>query len=394
MSAETTTGLEKLLTEELPNSPAPSEEEEKDIEAISMFLRAKRLVGLADPESTGRTSNREILEKMAEAFREAGGKSNGESAAADVLFKAEGVRQAQPLAEVDQKLPGTILKVAGESGALLAEGTVAVLTGEGGTGKSSFAVSIAYDIAALRDGKEGPVAGTLFDGTGGRVLMVTFEDDPGVTSWRAHGYYKCVIERSRPGVLADIHVLDMAARPLFGPVPSDDGVSRYAARPGPLAGWWDMVVAARRIKPRLIVVDPVLSAYVGESNAAAPVREFLNELAKLASDIGAGVLLIAHSSKVARNPKESLRHPGLVGGSTAWVDGTRGVLALQFGEKATKNRILQVVKSNYGPSHIKATAEPVRLDRGNAIFGFTGKVESWKPLSETDNENDKPAFAN
>ena len=103
---------------------------------------------------------------------------------------------------------------------------------------------------------------------------------------------------------------------------SAPGTTAAATTSGP-AGWWNLWSEARRIKPRLIVIDPALAAYVGEANAAAPVREFLTALATEAAQLNTGVLLLAHSNKAARSSKhqkpkpEDLLDPGQVGGTLA-----------------------------------------------------------------------------
>ena len=60
-----------------------------------------------------------------------------------------------------------------------------------------------------------------------------------------------------------------------------------------------------RTGARLVVIDPALSAFVGQSNDAAPVREFLTALAVEAAKPNAGVLLIAHSNKTARSDRNT-----------------------------------------------------------------------------------------
>ena len=132
----------------------------------------------------------------------------------------------------------------------------------------------------------------------------------------------------------------------------------YNAPPGPLSGWSDLWLAATRIRPGLIIIDPALSAFSGESNAAAPVREFLGALALRAKTLGTGVLLTAHSNKSARggvqdpyDPRPGGRQRGLGG----WCQGCYGYDPPSAGRMAdegtaTSELHLAVAKSNYGPS--------------------------------------------
>jgi len=276
----------------------------------------------------------------------------------------ESARQATPLTAVDTERPQAVLAAKGHSGAVLAAGQICLLSGEGGIAKSALSLSVAIGIAALPDGELGEIAG-LFKGRGGPVLMATFEDPQAETAWRS----RCLaghLSLTAPD-LERVHVLDLAGRPLFGPTGNRPS---YNERPGKLPGWFDLWREARRIRPRLVVVDPALCAYVGEANAAAPVREFLQSVAVEAARLDCGVLLVAHSRKDARsrNQNPDPFDPGQVSGSTAWSDGVRGVLTMTWGEKKGE-RVLAVSKANYGPSRIQTVVEPYRHPSG-AIVGF------------------------
>ena len=240
--------------------------------------------------------------------------------------------------------------------------------------------------------ERGEICG-LFDGRGGPTLLATFEDHPTETRWRA----RCLTGQitnddiSQQQTLSRVHVLNLAGRPLFGP--RDDG-GRYNERPGRLAGWWDLWSEARRIKPRLIVIDPALAAYVGEANAAAPVREFLTALATEAAQLNTGVLLLAHSNKAARSSKhqkpkpEDLLDPGQVGGSTAWTDGVRGVLAMAWKPEGTAGeRVLTVTKANYGPARLACDLDAIRHEKG-AIVGFRSGPSGWDTIGGNSDEGE------
>ena len=96
---------------------------------------------------------------------------------------ALGIRRAMPLNRIDPRLPDRLLSAHNQSGTIIAAGTVAVLAGEGGIAKSVMVLSIACGMAEERD----EIAGDppLFVGERGPVLFATYEDDPGVTAWRA-----------------------------------------------------------------------------------------------------------------------------------------------------------------------------------------------------------------
>ena len=289
----------------------------------------------------------------------------------------EPAARAVAVPSVQGSFPEPVLSAARHGGAVLSVGNVAVLAGEGGIAKSALAVSIALDLA-MHEAGERTMRSRLFDAPkGGPVLLAAYEDEPAVIAWRARklaSKHEASAER-----LQRIHVLDLAGRPLFGPA-GEGGT--YNARPRPLPGWRDLWGEARRIGPRLVIVDPALSAYVGEQNAAAPVREFLAALSGEAKAHECGVLMVAHSNKAARRKNDKLDpfDPGQVSGSTAWTDGVRGVLSLTWREgddAKLGGRVLAIAKANYGPARILIDMKPVRHERREsgtgAIVGFRAR---------------------
>ena len=114
---------------------------------------------------------------------------------------------------------------------------------------------------------------------------------------------------------------------------------------------WDLLWSAVRDKgARLVVIDPVSAALADvDTSQTGPVRAFLRELTREAAAAGAGVLLVAHSTKAARDAVAKGEDPGagIVAGSAAWYDGVRGVLALAR-DPRSDDRLLECVKANYG----------------------------------------------
>jgi len=298
----------------------------------------------------------------------------------DAIGEIADQREVRPISDITGNLPRPLLSVSGRNGAILTEGSVALLAGAGGVGKSALMVALALGVARLSDGVRGAVVDGIFDGVGGPVILVTYEDVPEVTAWRVRNLVAEVMgqetEEARQQVLGRIYVLDLLGRPLFGPMSVPGRSASYNAPPGPLSGWSDLWLAAASIGPGLIIIDPALSAFSGESNAAAPVREFLGALALRAKTLGTGVLLTAHSNKAARGGIQDPYDPGQVGGSAAWVDGARGVLAMtraqsedDDGDTQSSELQLAVAKSNYGPSLVTVGLSSIRA-AGGAIVGF------------------------
>ena len=289
-------------------------------------------------------------------------------------------RCAIPVNEITGDRPERLLCCAGCNGALLSVGGVLVLAGEGGIAKSPLALSMAAGMAARPDGTYGDLCGGLFQGIGTSVLIVGYEDDPTVTADRLRKLADKWWSTGDAPALRRVYVLHMAGRALFGPAAGE----LYGARPGTLPGWAHVWDEASRIGARLVVIDPALSAYVGDANAAAPVRDFYSALTEAAEAARCGVLLVAHSRKDARrdNTPDPF-DPGNVAGSTHWTDAARGVLTLTW-KKDAKARVLAVAKANYGPSRILTAVDPVCGTHGE-IVGFTNIADAtWNTLDGSD----------
>ena len=207
----------------------------------------------------------------------------------------------RPAANITDPLPRPILRAAGMSGAVLAEGAVCLLSGAGGAAKSTLATTLALDVAyggelADPDGADGMGKGFsgLFDVRPGPVMVASYEDPAGVSNWRLRELARA--RGASDDILGRVHVAHTAGLPLYGP--PDTGL--YSARPEPLRGWAHLWAAADIIRPALVVIDPALDAYTGDPNNLAAVREFVSALGAEAAARKCGILLVAHSNKAAR----------------------------------------------------------------------------------------------
>ena len=294
-------------------------------------------------------------------------------------------RRAVPVPDVAGQRPDRLLSVVGKKGALLSVGGVLVLAGEGGIAKSPLALSIALAMAARMDNIYGDLHGGLFKGIGGPTLVASYEDWPAVSADRLRKLAALWWPDTETDIgataLKRVHVLDLAGRPLFGPVASDSEIVLYNARPDRMPGWDDLWGEVERVGARMVVTDPALSAYVSDANNAAPVREFMGALAARALSLQCGVVLVAHSRKDSRGGNRSDPFdPGNVAGSTHWTDAARGALTLTWeNDSDVGSRVLAVSKANYGPARILTAVDPVRSPHGE-IVGFTGGP--WQTLAE------------
>ena len=242
------------------------------------------------------------------------------------------------------------------AGTVLCAGEVAMLSGPGEAGKSTVAVALAD---AARDG--GMACGLHV--ARGKVAALSYEDSGPRLAHRFEWY-------AAPDRWAHVRRA-RGAGPLWDADPEDRRASGPSAFWRP---WWDAVAD---FGAGLVVIDPASVAAAGLSPSdGAAVRAFLLGITQEAERIGAGVLIVAHDTKAARNEARAGigPGPGAVAGSGQWHDGARAVLHLS-GAGPDDQRLLVAAKSNYGPSGWGARLSPrwdgdkwrgLTLDTGDA----------------------------
>lgn len=307
-------------------------------------------------------------------------------------------------ADVSTDLPRPILSIEAEdSGAILSDGAILTLAGEGGIGKSALAAQMAYCVAVGQS-----IGGLITPKTKGPVIYATFEDIPGIVASQVAFHHELAInggkkakgKTKQPDITerdVPVHITDMNDAPLFGPVDRVSGDKGfYNQMPDRLPGWnvlWD---AANDIKPHVIIIDSATDAYVGEANSVPQVAAFLAALRTTARQAPweCGIILLAHSNKQARRGNDKGPdpfQPGNVAGSTAWTDKARGVLAFMWGANKGE-RLLSVPKANYGVAKVMCDPEPMR--KGKRIMGFkmpSDKGKGWRTDPATNMEPKTPA---
>ena len=135
--------------------------------------------------------------------------------------------------------------------------------------------------------------------------------------------------------------------------------------------WAQLFATIRAQRPVLVVIDPILRALAGVSpNEPGPVAAFLDALQAEAEAGNFGILLVAHDTKAARSEARAGGDPGagVIAGSGAWHDLVRSVLYMRRDPVGGNDRILEVVKANYGPTGWGARLEEALLANG----GFGG----------------------
>lgn len=196
---------------------------------------------------------------------------------------------------------------------------VGILDGDPGTGKSTLLNAVAAHVTTgrgLPDHRGDPVEGG--------VIYVTTEDSPGRTI--------------RPRLEASGAALGRVL--LLPSVPDEEGDPRPFVLPDDVAL---LEQAARRMKARLVVIDPLMAHLGGSVNAHkdSDVRRALAPLADLAHRLGVAVVVVRHLNKSGRT---AAIYRG--GGSIGIIGAARVGLLLAEHPEQEDVRVLAPVKNN------------------------------------------------
>ena len=240
-------------------------------------------------------------------------------------------------------------------------GTVTLLHGRGGAGKSALALMLACAIAG--DGTHWPDGehGLRVTGERSPVVLATFEDSADEFERRRLALARRKYLPATEDRIGDrVHALDLADRgPLwsldrFGPVDDADA-----------SGLDSLAAYASEHAARLVVIDPLYAAFGGSEIDRSHVGAFLTRLRRVAAELRAAILIVSHPAKGSAGANRELAGEDPSGSST-WRDGVRAAWRLApesmpgnngDGEKVDA---LTLTKSNYGRAH--PAVEPVFLE--------------------------------
>ena len=183
----------------------------------------------------------------------------------------------KPVSEITPVLPKPILGAKGVGGAVLTAGNVCILSGQGGVAKTTLTASIALSFAACTEMESREMValqGGIFNGTGGRVMIASFEDSANTISYRLQGLASIWQKQDR-GIWFE------AARQtkiLCAELPEPLFIGVGFELPEPTRAWGCLWETAKEFQPKLIVVDPIIGAYVGNGNDPATVFAFCESI--------------------------------------------------------------------------------------------------------------------
>ena len=218
----------------------------------------------------------------------------------------------------------------------LPAGRLAMLSGKGGTGKSTLALQLAAGIAAGAGQwlpAPGETAAISITGAKARVAVyASYEDEAAEVTRRLY--------RMQPawhGVKDRLHHWDCRRDgALWAAPPGSRNVSSMGA---PTEAGQRLLSYTAAVGAAVLVIDPVVGAYAGNENDNTNVRAFLAWLDAWAERRRCTVLLIHHAAKY---------QPGEARGASDFVNGCRAVLSLDYnGTGEARAPWLYLDKANY-----------------------------------------------
>lgn len=228
---------------------------------------------------------------------------------------------------------------------LLPAGTVALLSGDGGVGKSLLALQLA---AATASG--GPWVGQECQ-TGG-ALVLAAEDDLDELHRRLAAI--CAAEMIDLRDLTDLRIAPLAGQ---NALLAEVKTNRNRVEATEL--WQELRAQVETHRPALVVLDTLADLFGGDENVRTMAQQFVAQLRSLCVDFGSTVLLLAHPSLTGISTGTG------TSGSTAWSNSVRSRLYLKKGSGDL--RLLETMKSNYGK-----TGTVLTLEWANGAFRLVG----------------------
>ena len=228
--------------------------------------------------------------------------------------------------------------------------SVALLTGDGGVGKTVLALDLA--IATILGMGEWLGAKFLKSGP---AMMLCCEDDARVFERRTVAIAS--IRKTAVSAIQSLHLITLAGKTeTILALPDHNGVMR------PTQLYHDLMKRAKKVKPIIIIIDNAADVFGGDEINRRQVRQFISLLRALAVECDTAVVLNAHPSLSGMASGRG------TSGSTHWHNSVRQRFYMREADahenplKIEGLRIVEIMKNNYGPG--KGILDPFRWEAG------------------------------
>ncbi len=233
----------------------------------------------------------------------------------------------------------------------LLAGTVGMIVGPGGVGKTTFLIQLAMSLAA---GNSIGCGLPFKTETPGKVVLVAAEETASILSHRLHAINRYVMEELSGSFLDGVTpttVMDSWTHNLC--IVPTSSASHYLTNGDEVTQFYKDLCALAK-GARLIIVDPLRRLHGGDENDSSAMTDMVQALERLARQTGAAVVVAHHANKVfvsgAGNAASASR------GSSALTDGVRWQVNLskppgdseEGGDGVPSSIVrLEFVKTNY-----------------------------------------------
>ncbi len=216
---------------------------------------------------------------------------------------------------------------------IIPSGSVVMLSGDGGTGKSLLTLQLSVCLALGRQFIACPTVQC-------KVFAVYCEDEPDEIQRRLSDVVK-----HHGSNFSEIEDFSFICR--VGENTEFLQRNQYGKAVGPSQFYLDVRRAAKASGARLVILDGLHDLFDGNENSRPEARQFINMLRRIALDISGAVLLCAHPSVAGMSSGTGSA------GSTAWNNAVRSrvyftrVKDSDGKEEDVDARVLKTMKSNY-----------------------------------------------
>ena len=262
---------------------------------------------------------------------------------------------------------------------LMPLGTLGVVYGPGGVGKSLFAMDLCLEVANLtpaNDNTRPPHAilgSTVPTYARGASVFITLEDDEGEVHRRTTSLDPNRTRRQGPCYVITASSLDNFDPALVSTQGRVAALTELAKQELPKL--LNEVAKHAGCPVRLLVLDPAGDFINGDENDAAPVKLLMRSLRTLSAQFGTTIILLGHVPKASSGGQHTMR------GSSAWMANARFAYSLRPESEGAKRKSLAskakagtprliegcLTKANHAGAPIDQTTLFRRDERGRLV---------------------------